>query len=228
MEKKIIVLLICFVAVGLIFGCTETTNSDNTTNNDSTNVVTQPDNTNNEINSNLNEALPHVLPTFNNYCDLVIKKSDMMTLCKSNDWGVSGKNYINNTTGIKSDLNLDGNFSYCLTQLNTGPFKEEDFGQYGKVAVWSGTGITIKILEFDSIENANNAFDKMTDYVEQYSTEMLTIGDKSVFNTLNDASNSYVDILLDKKWIQLNYMLGKECSKQDLLDITQRVTINLK
>jgi hypothetical protein len=45
MNKIIIVLLICFVAVGLIFGCTETTNTNNT-NNGSGNVVTQPDNTN--------------------------------------------------------------------------------------------------------------------------------------------------------------------------------------
>ena len=47
MKKMIIVLLICFVAVGLIFGCTETTNTDNTNNGGSGNVVTQPDNTNN-------------------------------------------------------------------------------------------------------------------------------------------------------------------------------------
>jgi len=47
MKKIIIVLLICFVAVGLIFGCTETTNTDNTNVDGSGNVVTQPDNTNN-------------------------------------------------------------------------------------------------------------------------------------------------------------------------------------
>ena len=46
MKKIIIVLLICFVAVGLIFGCTETTNTDNT-DNGSGDVVTQPDNTDN-------------------------------------------------------------------------------------------------------------------------------------------------------------------------------------
>jgi len=45
----IFVLLICFVAVGLIFGCTETTNTDNI-NDGSGNVVTQPDNTNNTNN----------------------------------------------------------------------------------------------------------------------------------------------------------------------------------
>jgi uncharacterized protein YxeA len=49
MKKIIIVLLICFVAIGLMFGCTETTNTDNT-NNVSGNVVTQPDNTNNTNN----------------------------------------------------------------------------------------------------------------------------------------------------------------------------------
>jgi hypothetical protein len=47
MMKIIIVLLICFVAVGLIFGCTETTNTDNTNSDGSGNVVTQPNNTNN-------------------------------------------------------------------------------------------------------------------------------------------------------------------------------------
>ena len=47
MKKMIIVLLICLVAVGLIFGCTETTNTDNTDTDGSGNVVTQPDNTNN-------------------------------------------------------------------------------------------------------------------------------------------------------------------------------------
>ena len=46
MKKMIIVLLICFVVVGLIFGCTETTSPDNT-NDGSGNVVTQPDNTDN-------------------------------------------------------------------------------------------------------------------------------------------------------------------------------------
>ena len=50
MKKMIIVLLICFVAVGLIFGCTETTTPDNT-DNGSGNVVTQPDNTNNTTNN---------------------------------------------------------------------------------------------------------------------------------------------------------------------------------
>jgi len=47
MNKIIIVLLICFVAVGLIFGCTETTNADNTNTDGLGNVVAQPDNTNN-------------------------------------------------------------------------------------------------------------------------------------------------------------------------------------
>ena len=47
MKKIIIVLLICFVAFGLIFGCTETNNAPNTTNDNTNNVVTQPDNTNN-------------------------------------------------------------------------------------------------------------------------------------------------------------------------------------
>ena len=50
MKKMIIVLLICFVAVGLIFGCTETTTPNTTDNGGSGNVVTQPDNTNNTNN----------------------------------------------------------------------------------------------------------------------------------------------------------------------------------
>ena len=49
MNKIIIVLLICFIAIGLIIGCTETTTPDNT-NDGSGNVVTQPDNTNNTNN----------------------------------------------------------------------------------------------------------------------------------------------------------------------------------
>ena len=65
MKKMIIVLLICFVAVGLIFGCTETTNSD-TTNDDSGNVVTQPDNTNNTANNGASTGdeipMPPALP----------------------------------------------------------------------------------------------------------------------------------------------------------------------
>jgi len=66
MNKIIIVLLICFVAVGLIFGCTETTNPDNTNNGDSGNVVTQPDNTNNTTNNGASTGdeipMPPALP----------------------------------------------------------------------------------------------------------------------------------------------------------------------
>ena len=64
MKKIIIVLLICFVAVGLIFGCTETTNSD-TINDGSGNVVTQPDNTDNTNNGAGTEGeipMPPALP----------------------------------------------------------------------------------------------------------------------------------------------------------------------
>jgi hypothetical protein len=48
MKKIIIVLLICFVAIGLMFGCTQTITDDTDTG--SGNIVTQPDNTNNTNN----------------------------------------------------------------------------------------------------------------------------------------------------------------------------------
>ena len=50
MKKTIFILLIAMIAFGLIFGCDETTNAPNTNNDNSGNVVTQPDNTTNTNN----------------------------------------------------------------------------------------------------------------------------------------------------------------------------------
>ena len=63
MKKIIIVLLICFVAFGLIFGCTETTNTD-TTNDGSGNVVTQPDNTDNTNGGSETEVVDFSVPSY--------------------------------------------------------------------------------------------------------------------------------------------------------------------
>jgi hypothetical protein len=50
MKKVLTILVLCSLVLGLMFGCTEITNQDNTSTNGSGNVVNQPDNTNNTNN----------------------------------------------------------------------------------------------------------------------------------------------------------------------------------
>jgi len=47
MKKIIAILIICFIALGLMFGCTETDTPDNTNNNSGDTVNNQPSNTTN-------------------------------------------------------------------------------------------------------------------------------------------------------------------------------------
>ena len=58
MKKTIFILLIAMIAFGLIFGCDETTNAPNTNNDNSGNVVTQPDTTNTNNGAEPAEEIP--------------------------------------------------------------------------------------------------------------------------------------------------------------------------
>ena len=174
------------------------------------------------------DSKPQIIqqPNFNNYCDVVIKGTDLANLCGFSAPRVNIKN-----KGYSEDSNIfpprfKTSDSGCTYLVSLGDLELMKIG--GKDTwVYPSNIISVYAFKYKSNLEASSAFDIGTKYVSVYNKTTLDIGDKSLVDIQNNYPNTYVDILLGDKWIQINY-IGSSCSKDNLVDLAKNVVNNLK
>ena len=211
-----------------LFGCPGTQTNTNNGNviSSTNNGLGNPDATqstnpvNNDLGGSISEISIPAEPKFNNYCDTVLDSTDLQNLCSYSKENINFDHYLAAYSADPS-INFKNANSFCTHVIALGKVE-----LLNNILYYPNESIQVKVYVYDSQTQASSEFEKGTDYVSQYVTETVSLGDKAFFNKQNNASNDYLDILVGNKWIQL-HSYGASCLKTDLTGLAQKIINNL-